>query len=55
MNVFQKMWAELSNEFGPSCLINLGRAVMGRVLCEPSWHGPSWFWAEFSVILPVDL
>ena len=19
---------------------------MGRVLCGPSWHGPSWFWAE---------
>ena len=23
-------------EFGPTCLINLG-----RVLCGPSWHGPS--------------
>ena len=23
---------------------------MGRVLCGPSWHGPSWFWAELSVI-----
>ena len=21
---------------------------MGRVLCGPSWHGPSWFWAELS-------
>ena len=45
------MWAELSYEFGPSCLINLGRVGMGRVLCGPSWHGPSWFWAELSVIL----
>ena len=31
--------------FGPSCLINLGRVGKGRVLC-----GPSWFWAELSVI-----
>ena len=30
--------------------MNLGRAGMGRVLCGPSWHGPSWFWAELSVI-----
>ena len=44
------IWAELSYEFGPSCLINLGRVGMGRVLCGPSWHGPSWFWAELSVI-----
>ena len=21
---------------------------MGRFLCGPSWHGPSWFWAELS-------
>ena len=42
--------AELSYEFGPSCLINVGRVGMGRVLCGPSWHGPSWFWAELSVI-----
>ena len=21
---------------------------MGRVLYGPSWHGPSWFWAELS-------
>ena len=47
----KNMWAELSYEFGPSCLINLGRVGMGRVLCGPSWHGPSWFWAELSVIL----
>ena len=46
----KNMWAELSYEFGPSCLINLGRVGMGRVLCGPSWHGPSWFWAELSVI-----
>ena len=44
------IWAELSYEFGPSCLIKLGRVGMGRVLCGPSWHGPSWFWAELSVI-----
>ena len=43
-------WAELSYGFGPSCLINLGRVGKGRVLCGPSWHGPSWFWAELSVI-----
>ena len=48
---FKNKWAELSYEFGPSCLINLGRVGMGRVLCGPSWHGPSWFWAELSVIL----
>ena len=23
---------------------------MGLVLRGPSWHGPSWFWAELSVI-----
>ena len=23
---------------------------MGRVSCGPNWHGPSWFWAELSVI-----
>ena len=23
---------------------------LGQVLCGPSWHGPSWFWAELSVI-----
>ena len=42
----KNIWAELSYEFGPSCLINLG-----RVLCGPTWHGPNWFWAELSVIL----
>ena len=47
---FKNIWAELSYEFGPSCLINLGRVGMGRVLCGLSWHGPSWFWAELSVI-----
>ena len=47
---FKNIWVELSYEFGPSCPINLGRVGMGRVLCEPSWHGPSWFWAELSVI-----
>ena len=47
---FKNIWAELSYEFGPSCLINLGRVGMGRVLCGPTWHGPSWFWAELSVI-----
>ena len=47
----KNIWAELSYEFGPSCLINLGRVGMGRVLSGPSWHGPSWFWAELSVIL----
>ena len=51
----KNIWAELSYEFGPSCLINLGRVGMGRVLCGPSWHGPSWFWAELSVIPSVDL
>ena len=31
------IWAESSNEYGPSCLlINLGRGDVG----------PSWFWAE---------
>ena len=50
---FKNIWAELSYEFGPSCLINLGRVGMGRVLCGPSWHGPSWFWAELSVIRPI--
>ena len=44
--VLQKnIWAELSYDIGPSCLINLGRVGMGRVLC-----GPSWFWSELSVI-----
>ena len=47
---FKNIWAELSYEFGPSCLINLGRVGMGRVLCGSTWHGPSWFWAELSVI-----
>ena len=51
----KNMWAELSYEFGPSCLINLGRVGMGRVLCGPSWHGPSWVWAELSVIRPDPL
>ena len=46
----KNIWAELSYGFGPSCLINLGRVGKGRVLCGPSWHGPSWFWAELSVI-----
>ena len=46
----KNIWAELSYEFGPSCLINLGRVGMGRVLCGLSWHGPTWFWAELSVI-----
>ena len=46
----KNIWAELSYEVGPSCLIKLGRVGMGRVLCGPSWHGPSWFWAELSVI-----
>ena len=40
----------LQKIYGPSCLINLGRVGKGRVLCGPSWHGPSWFWAELSVI-----
>ena len=26
----------------------LGRVGMSRVLSGPSWHGPSWFWAELS-------
>ena len=30
--------------------MNLGRVGMGRVLCGSGWHGPSWFWAELSVI-----
>ena len=47
----KNIWAELSYEVGPSCLIKFGRVGMGRVLCGPSWHGPSWFWAELSVIL----
>ena len=47
---FKNIWAELSYEFEPSCLIDLGRVGMGRVLCGLSWHGPSWFWAELSVI-----
>ena len=42
---FKNIWDELSYEFGPSCLKNLG-----RVLCGPTGHGPSWFWAELSVI-----
>ena len=50
---FKNIWAELSYEFGPSCLINLGRVGMGRVLCGPTWLGPSWFWAELSVIHPI--
>ena len=44
-----------SKKYGPSCLINLGRVGKGRVLCGPSWHGPSWFWAELSVIRLVDI
>ena len=51
----KNIWAELSYEVGPSCLIKLGRVGMGRVLCGPSWHGPSWFWAELSVIPSADL
>ena len=51
----KNIWAELSYEFWPSCLINLGRVGMGRVLRGPSWHGPSWFWAELSVILVTDV
>ena len=27
---------------------------MGRVLCGPSWHGPSWFWAELSCTRRID-
>ena len=46
----KNIWTELSYGFGPSCLINLGRVGKGRVLCGPSWHGPSWLWAELSVI-----
>ena len=49
----KNIWAELSYEFRPSCLINLGRVGMGRVLYGPSWHGPSWFWSELSVILLI--
>ena len=37
-------------EFGLSCLTNLGRVVLGQVLCGPSWYGASWFWVELSVI-----
>ena len=47
---FENIWAELSYELGPSCLINLGRVGMGRVLCGPSWHEPSWLWSKLSVI-----
>ena len=50
----KNIWAELSYKFGPSCLINLGGVGMDRVLCGPSWHGPSWFWAELSVIPVPD-
>ena len=39
----KNIWAELSYEFGPSCLINFGRVGMGRVLC-----GPSFMWAELA-------
>ena len=46
----KNIWTELSYEFGPICLINLGRVGMGGVLIGPSWHGPSWFWAELSII-----
>ena len=40
---FRNIWAELSYEFEPSCLINLGRVGMGRILCGPSSYefGPS--------------
>ena len=48
---FKNIWAELSYEFGPSCLINMGRVGMGQVLCGPSWHVPSLFWAEFVILL----
>ena len=34
---FKTIWAELSYEFGPSCLINMGQVGMGRVFCGPSW------------------
>ena len=50
----KNIWAELSYEFGPSCPINLGRVGIRRVLCGPSWHGPSWFWSELSVIRSED-
>ena len=30
----KNIWAKLSYEFGPSCLINLGRIGMGRVWAE---------------------
>ena len=48
--ISKNIWAELSNEFGRSCLINFGRVGMGRDLCGPSWHGPNWSRAELSVI-----
>ena len=51
----KNIWTELSYEFGPSCLINLGRVVLGRVLCGPSWHGLSWFRAELSIIQGMDV
>ena len=55
-----KMWAELSSfEFyiGPSCLgqsFGPCRVVLGRVLCGPSWFGPSCFRAEKSCTLLTE-
>ena len=48
---FTNIWAELSYECGPSCLINMGRVGMGRVFCGPSWHGLKLVAAELTVIL----
>ena len=41
----KNIWADLTYEFGPICLINLG-----QVLCESSW-----FWGELSVFLLIYL
>ena len=37
-------WGELSSEFGGSCLLNMGRVVLGRVFCLRA----SCFWGELS-------
>ena len=37
-------WGELSSEYGASCLLNVGRVVLGRV-----FFGASCLWGELSL------
>ena len=41
-------WGELSSECGASCLLNVGRVVLGRVFFGARCLGASCLWGELS-------